>query len=153
MAMTLPRAFIFCSPRKWSKRRLSRPTVLRIPLCRRLSVLLYTKDYYISHIFSNRNWRADSLRQYLKCNCIFGYTSRVLPHILLYCSLANGVLLEFAIYILLVRILQNIILKPWVCALWFMVHKRNISREFWFAIAYARIGCSVTLPHSNIAKH
>ena len=48
-----------------------------------------------------------SLRQYLDCNFIFDYTSLRLFNFRLYCSLANEVLLEYAIYILLARISQN----------------------------------------------
>ena len=67
------------------------PTVslCNLPSCRRISVLFYSNDYYFSHVYSNRNWRADSLRQYLKCVFFFGYTSRLLLYFRLYCSLAN----------------------------------------------------------------
>jgi len=72
------------------------PTVLLIitPFCRRISVLLYTKGHYFPHVYSNRIWRADSLRQYLECNFIFGYTSRLLLDFLLHCSLANQFFLD-----------------------------------------------------------
>ena len=109
------RSFIFCSPRKWShtascvpnvsqikdlgclcKRGHSRPTVLRNPSCRRISVLLYSKDYYFSHVYSNRIWRVDSLRQYLDYCFIFGYTLRVLFCFRLYCSFAK--LFKFNLY-------------------------------------------------------
>ena len=48
-----------------------------------------------------------SLRQYLECCFIFGYTSHVLLYSRLYCSLANEVLFECAIHMLLTRILQS----------------------------------------------
>ena len=82
----------FLFAQKMKQKMLSRPTVLRIPSCRRISVLLYSEDYYFTHVYSNRKWRADSLRQYLECDCFFGYASRLLLYFRLYCSLANEVL-------------------------------------------------------------
>ena len=71
------------------KRVPSRPTVLRIPSCRRLSMTLYSKEHYSTHSHSLANCRFHSLRQYLKCNCNFGYTSRLLLRFRLCCSFAN----------------------------------------------------------------
>ena len=107
---TAVEAFIFCSCRKRNKRARSRPTVLRIPLCRRLSMTLYEQENYFSHSYSLANCRFHSLRQYLEFGLIFGYTSRLLLYFRLYCSLANEVLLIFTIYILLTRISQILIL-------------------------------------------
>ena len=83
--------YVFCSCRKVTKRARLRTAFLRISFCRRISVLLYTKGHYFPHVYSNRIWRADSLRQYLKYNYIFDYTSRLLFCFRLYCSLANEV--------------------------------------------------------------
>ena len=83
--------YVFCLCRKVSKRAHSRPTVLSIPLCRRLSMTLYEQEYYFSHSYSLANCRFHSLRQYLGCDSFFDYASHALLYFRLYCSLANEV--------------------------------------------------------------
>ena len=85
------------------------PTVLLIitPLCRRIVSKALRKRTFKPLTQSTCKNAFHSLRQYLECDFFFGYAPRVLLYFRLYCSLANEVLLKFAIHILLTRISQN----------------------------------------------
>jgi len=89
--LTLGR-YSFCSCRKVTQRALSRaPTVLLIisPLCRRIVSKALRKRTFEPLTQSTCKNAFHSLRQYLGCDFIFGYTSRLLSYFRLYCSLAN----------------------------------------------------------------
>ena len=128
-------AFIFCSPRKWSKRRLSRaPTVLLI--------ITPSADAYRWHFTSKKTISLTLILSQTAASIaygnisdatfFFGYASHLLLYFRLYCSLANEVLLEFAIYILLTRISQSINLNLCFFILHFafcILHLISIARS------------------------